>query len=95
MNFVKNYYNMKKILLLLLTVLVFTSCIDTYRSDDFFVVISKQKRNTEYKYLYRTEHYMSLTTNDSYYLADYDFVSNENYELGDTIKFIRYASNEK
>ena len=86
---------MKKILLLLLTVLVFTSCIDTYRSDDFFVVISKQKRDTEYKYLYRTEHYMTSKISDSYYLTYYDFVSNENYELGDTIKFIRYASNEK
>ena len=88
---------MKKILLLLLTVLVFTSCIDTYtyRNDDIFVVISKQKRDTEYKYLYRTEHYMTSSISGSYYLTYYDFVSNENYELGDTIKFIRYASNEK
>ena len=88
---------MKKILLLLLTVLTFTSCIDSYRSDDIFVVISKQKRDTEYKYLYCTEHYMTLSTSKDglYYLKDYFFVSNENYELGDTIKFIRYASNEK
>ena len=80
---------MKKFLLLLLTVLVFTSCIDSYRSDDFFVVISKQKRNTEYKYLYRIEHYMTLTRSDSYYLTDYNFVSNENYELGDTIRLVK------
>ena len=80
---------MKKILLLLLTVLVFTSCIDTYRSDDFFVVISKQKRDTEYKYLYRIEHYMTLTRSDSYYLTYYNFVSNENYELGDTIRLVK------
>ena len=90
---------MKKILLLLLTVLVFTSCIDTYtyRNDDIFVVISKQKRDTEYKYLYCTEHYMTSSTSKDglYYLKNYFFVSNENYELGDTIKFIRYASNEK
>lgn len=86
---------MKKILLLLLTVLTFTSCIETYRSDDFFVVISKQKRDTEYKYLYRTHHYTTSTKNGLFYLEDYFFVSNENYELGDTIKFIRYASNER
>lgn len=86
---------MKKILLLLLTVLTFTSCIETYRSDDIFVIISKQKRDTEYKYLYLTQHYTTYTKNDLFYLDDYFFVSNDNYELGDTIKFIRYASNEK
>lgn len=88
---------MKKILLLLLTVLVFTSCIDTYtfRSDDILIVTSKEFRCTEYKYLYRTKHYMTSTKVDLFYLGDYFFVSNENYELGDTIKFIRYASNEK
>ena len=91
---------MKKILLLLLTVLVFTSCIDsyyTYRNDDIFIVTSKEMSNTSsYKYLYRIKHYMtSTTTEDTYYLDSYFFVSNDNYELGDTIKFIRYASNEK
>lgn len=86
---------MKKILLLLLTVLTFTSCVESYRSDDIFVIISKQMRDTQYKYLYRTQHYVTSTKNGLYYLEDYFFVSNENYELGDTIKFIRYASNEK
>lgn len=88
---------MKKILLLLLTVLTFTSCVETYRSDDIFVIISKQMEDTEYKYLYRTQHYMTSTSskNGLYYLDDYFFVTNENYELGDTIKFIRYASNER
>ena len=84
---------MKKILLLLLTVLIFTSCIDTYRSDDIFIVTSKEMRNTSYKYLYRIEHYMTTVTQKPYYLTYYAFVSNENYELGDTIKFIRCASN--
>lgn len=37
---------MKKILLLLLTVLTFTSCVESYRSDDIFIVTSKQKRDT-------------------------------------------------
>jgi len=86
---------MKKILLLLLTVLTFTSCIETYRSDDVFVVTKKEMRNTSYKYLYYTEQYMTSTKEGLYYLDDYIFVSNENYELGDTIKFIRYASNER
>ena len=86
---------MKKIVLLLLTVLAFTSCIDTYRSDDIYIVISKQNRDTEYKYLYRIQHYMTSSKNGLYYLDDYFFVSNDNYELNDTIKFIRYASNEK
>lgn len=85
---------MKKILLLLLMGLTFTSCVETYRSDDIFVITSKEKRYTQYKYLYRTQHYMTSSKDGLYYLGDYVFVSNENYELGDTIKFIRYASNE-
>lgn len=89
---------MKKILLLLLTVLTLTSCLNAYRSDDVFVVISKENGengNTSYKYLYRTKLYMTSVKDGLYYLDDFSFVSNENYELGDTIKFIRYASNEK
>lgn len=85
---------MKKILLLLLTVLTFTSCIETYRSDDIFVVTSKENGNTSYKYLYRVNHYMTSTIEGLYYKTYHYFVSNENYELGDTIRFIRYASNE-
>ena len=91
---------MKKILLLLLTVLIFTftSCIDTYRSDDIFIVFSKEMRNDitykHYKYLYRARHYMTSVQDGSNYQDSYFFVSNENYELGDTIKFIRCASNE-
>ena len=88
---------MKKILLLLLTVLTFTSCIETYRSDDIFVVTKKEMRYTQYqyKYLYRVNHYMTSTREGLYYQTYYHFVSNDNYELGDTIKFIRHASNEK
>lgn len=88
---------MKKILLLLLTVLVFTSCIGeyTFRSDDIFIVTSKEITNSSYKYLYRTKHYTTSTAEDLFYLGESYFVSNENYELEDTIKFIRYASNEK
>ena len=86
---------MKKILLLLLTVLTFTSCIETYRSDDIFVVTKKEMRNTSYKYLYRVNHYITSTKEGLYYQTYHHFVSNENYELWDTIKFIRYASNEK
>lgn len=87
---------MKKILLVLLTFLTLTSCIetDTYSSDNFFIVVSKEMSYTSYKYLYRIKHYTASTTEDSFYLGYFNFVSNENYELGDTIKFIRYASNE-
>ena len=86
---------MKKILLLLLTVLTFTSCIETYRSDDIFVVTSKENGNTSYKYLYRVNHYMTLTKEGLYYKTYHHFVSNENYELGDTIKFTRHAFTQK
>lgn len=87
---------MKKILLLLLTVLTFTSCIETYRSDDIFVVTKKEMRNTtSYKYLYTVNHYITSYKEGLYYQTYHHFVSNDNYELGDTIKFIRYASNEK
>lgn len=86
---------MKKILLLLLTVLTFTSCVETYRSDDIFVVTKKEMRDTEYKYLYRVNHYMTSTRVGLYYETYYHFVSNDNYELGDTIRFMRYASNER
>ena len=86
---------MKKILLLLLTVLTFTSCIETYRSDDIFVVTKKEMRDTQYKYLYRVNHYSTSTRKGLYYETYYHFVSNDNYELGDTIRFIRYASNER
>ena len=88
---------MKKILLLLLTVLTFTSCVETYRSDDIFVVTKKEMRDTQYqyKYLYHVNHYSTSTRKGLYYKTYYHFVSNDNYELGDTIRFIRYASNER
>ena len=84
---------MKKILLLL-TILTFTSCIDVYRSDDIFIVTSKEIRTVSYKYLYYTKHYAASTTKPAI-VEECVFVSNENYELGDTIKFIRYTTNEK
>jgi hypothetical protein len=38
---------------------------------------------------------MTSVKDGVYYLDDYLFASNDNYELGDTIKFIRHASNER
>ena len=88
---------MKKILLLLLTVLTFTCCSDGFRRDDFFIVISKENGNTSYKYMYGVNHYMITTTErgNAFFLDDYYFISNENYELGDTIKFTRHAFTQK
>ena len=89
---------MRKILLLL-TVLIFTSCEKHFRDDDIFIVVSKETNtpSEEYKYLYRTNHYMKLSLSNTggyYLLSTYYFLMNDNYELGDTIKFIRHASNE-
>jgi spermidine synthase len=90
---------MRKIILLLLTVLTFTSCTESFRDDDIFIVVSKETfySSEEYKYLYRTNHYMKFQSskNGYYFLSGCDFLMNENYELGDTIKFIRHAFNEK
>ena len=85
---------MKKILVLLLTILTLVSCVDTYRSDDIFIIFSKETSCTSYKYLYRTKLYRP-TTRGLFYLGTYSFVSNENYELRDTIKFTRCVSNKK
>ena len=84
---------MKKILLLFLSILTFISCTDTYRNDDFFIILSKETGKTSYKYLYCVRHYMTLTEKGSFILGDDNFKSNENYELGDTIKFTRHISN--
>lgn len=89
---------MRKIILLLLTVLIFTSCTEFFRDDDIFIVVSKETfySSEEYKYLYRTYRYITSSSKNEYYLlSEYVFLMNENYELGDTIKFIRHASNEK
>ncbi len=91
---------MKKILLLFLSVLTFISCTNTYRNDDFFIIISKkwdisETGYTSYKYLYCVRHYMISEKKGSFILGDDYFRSNENYELGDTIKFIRCTSNKK
>ena len=84
---------MKQILLLLLTILTFISCTRTYRNDDFFIILSKETGNTSYKYLYCVRHYMTTEDKGSFIIGDDNFRSNENYELGDTIKFIKHTSN--
>lgn len=77
---------MKKILLLLLTVFMFSSCIETFRDDDFLVVRSAEISGfSDYIYLYQVYHY-----NDTHFLDYYYMYSNEKYELGDTIKMIKH-----
>lgn len=89
---------MRKIILLLLTILTFTCCTESFRNDDIFIVVSKENYylSEEYKYLYITYHYVKLQSskNGYYFLSEYEFLMNDNYELGDTIKFIRHAFNE-
>lgn len=85
---------MRKILLLLM-IITLTSCTKTFRSDDIFIIYAKENHNTTYKYLYRVRHCCTTTKNGLFYVTDYVFVSNDNYELGDTIKFIRHTCNEK
>lgn len=79
---------MRKILLLLI-VITLTSCTKTFRSDDVFIIYAKESRNTIYKYLYRVRHYSpsTKTKNGLFYETEYVFVSNDNYELNDTITF--------
>jgi hypothetical protein len=79
---------MKKILLLLLTVFMFSSCIETFRDDDYLVVISatSEEYHANYDYIYTVRHYY----NGNHYLDSYNMYSNEKYELGDTIKLIKH-----
>lgn len=83
---------MKKILILLSVLIMCVSCVDTYRTDDYFVVYSKKMQNGtyqyEYKYGYEVNHFMT-TSNGDFYLNDYYIHSNDNYELGDTIRFVK------
>jgi hypothetical protein len=87
---------MRKILLLSI-IITLISCTKTFRSDDIFIIYAKENRNTTYKYLYRVRHYSpsTKTKNGLFYETDYVFVSNDDYELGDTIKFNRHTYNEK
>lgn len=79
---------MRKILLLLTVIITLTSCTKTFRSNDIFIIDAKETHNTLYKYLYRVKHYSTTTKNGLFYITDYVFVSNDNYELNDTIAFI-------
>jgi hypothetical protein len=78
---------MKKILTLLIVLIMCVSCVDVYRTDDYFVVYSKEMQNgtyqSEYKYDYKVNHFMT-TSNGDFYLNNYYIHSNDNYELGDT-----------
>jgi hypothetical protein len=60
-----------------------------FRSNDIFIIDAKENLNATYKYRYRVRHY-GITTekNRLFYITDYAFVSNDNYELNDTIAFI-------
>lgn len=78
---------MKKIILILLVFLCCISCKEKiFRTNDIFIVYSKELNSLTYKYKYKVCSY--FIKNNSYeFDGTYIFISNENYELGDTIIF--------
>lgn len=65
------------------------SCEDVYRTDDFFIVYSKEVYKGTYQYEYKVNHIMTNTSNGECIINDYYILSNDNYELGDTIRFVK------
>lgn len=62
------------------------SCYETtYRTDDCFIVLSKEVKEGTYYYQYKVKH----ITTDNFYLNEYYILSNDNYELGDTIRLVK------
>ena len=83
-------YIMKKILILLTVLIMCVSCVDVYRANDCFVVYSKSMTETSYKYKYKAYHIMiDVSNGDEYYVSDCCLFSNDNYELGDTIRLVK------
>ena len=78
---------MKKLILLIVILISHTSCIQSFRDDDVFVILSKtEKAEQEYKYEYEIYHYIQ-----GKYLNDkYIYKSNISYEVYDTITFGNY-----
>lgn len=80
---------MKKFLTLLVVLIMCVSCEDTYRMDDYFVIYSKRMRSETYKYEYGVKHILTNTANGYFLLKNSYILSNDNYELGDTIRLVK------
>lgn len=78
---------MKKILILLSVLIMCVSCVYTYRTDDYFVICSKEMSGEKYRY--GINQYVK-NNNGYYYFCDfYYIISNDNYELGETIRLVK------
>lgn len=76
---------MKKFLILLIVLFTTISCSTVFTEKDKYIVVRKSLlRNKTYSYVYVL--YLERDGGSDY---TYDFYSNENYELGDTLKFVK------
>jgi len=81
---------MKKFLILLIVLFTTISCSAPFSEDDKFIVVCKTLlRNHTYSY-----EYVLYIKRDGGYAYNYDLYSNENYELGDTLKFVKINNTE-
>ena len=75
---------MKKFLILLIVLFTTISCSTIFTEKDEYIVVRKtllRNHTSSYEYV------LYLKRND--YGYNYDLYSNENYELGDTLKFVK------
>lgn len=76
---------MKKFLILLIVLFTTISCSTFFTEKDEYIVVRKTLlRNHTYTYEYVL--YLKRDRGSGY---NYDLYSNENYELGDTLKFVK------
>lgn len=76
---------MKKFLILLIVLFTTISCSTAFAEKDEFIVVRKTLlRNSTYTY----EYVLYLERGEGH-ACNYDLYSNENYELGDTLKFVK------
>lgn len=77
---------MKKFLILLFVLFTTISCMTTFAESDEYVVVRKTLlRNSTYSYVY----VLYIKRGDRGHAYNCDLYSNENYELGDTLKLVK------
>jgi hypothetical protein len=83
---------MKKLILLIVILILYTSCTQSFRDNDTFIIVSKyEKAGQKYKYEYKINHY----TQNMYLNDTYIYKSNISYEIYDTITFGSYKCKNK